>query len=201
MVVVAPEAKIRNAEDIDNVVWARIPGQEEHPKLYEIVTSHMVHGPCGSLNPNSPCMEGVKPGSLKCNKKYPMDFIEETRMGEDSFAFYKRPDDGKKITKNGCELDNRYIVPYSPYLSLKYSAHINVEICASVKSVKYLYKYVYKGHDAAKMVIANGGENVLIHDEIKNFVEMRYVAPHEGIFLCQPFFSKSLFSILEIDEI
>ena len=28
-------------------------------------------------------------------------------------------------------------------------AHLNVEYCASVKSVKYLFKYVYKGHNVA----------------------------------------------------
>jgi hypothetical protein len=38
-------------------------------------------------------------------------------------------------------------VPYNLYLSTKYHAHINVEICTTIKAVKYLYKYVYKGHD------------------------------------------------------
>ena len=37
-------------------------------------------------------------------------------------------------------------------LSLKkYKSHINIEACASVKSVKYLFKYVYKGHNCANM--------------------------------------------------
>ena len=41
------------------------------------------------------------------------------------------------------------MVPYNLYLCVKYNSHINVEICSSVKVVKYLYKYVYKGHDHA----------------------------------------------------
>ena len=45
------------------------------------------------------------------------------------------------------DLDNRWIVPYNPYLSRKYRAHINVEVCASVRAVKYIHKYIYKGND------------------------------------------------------
>jgi hypothetical protein len=41
------------------------------------------------------------------------------------------------------------VVPYNPYLSLFFNCHINVEVCTSVAAVKYLYKYVYKGHDRA----------------------------------------------------
>ncbi|GBO45558.1 hypothetical protein AVEN_37637-1 [Araneus ventricosus] len=61
------------------------------------------------------------------------------------------------------DLDNRLVVPYNPWLSKKFNAHINVEVCASIKSVKYLYKYVYKGHDAA---IRFENEKTLDHDEI-----------------------------------
>ena len=46
-------------------------------------------------------------------------------------------------------LDNRKIVPYNRFLLLKFTAHINVEIYSTVNSVKYLYKYVYQGHDRA----------------------------------------------------
>ena len=58
---------------------------------------------------------------------------------------------GQCVMKNGIPLDNRYVVPYNPYLSVKYNAHINVEICNSIKSCKYLYKYVYNGPDMASV--------------------------------------------------
>jgi hypothetical protein len=44
-------------------------------------------------------------------------------------------------------------VPYNPLLSLRYNCHINVEVCSSVAAVKYLYKYVYKGHDRAMVEV------------------------------------------------
>ncbi|XP_065643084.1 uncharacterized protein LOC136074673 [Hydra vulgaris] len=54
---------------------------------------------------------------------------------------------------------------------MKYQAHINVEACMSVKAVKYLCKYLNKGHD---------GENIEIneqinHDEVNAFLDCRYV--------------------------
>ena len=43
--------------------------------------------------------------------------------------------------------------------------------------MKYLFKYVYKGHDCANLVIQ---ENALIHDEIKTFMDSRYVSAPEA---------------------
>ena len=45
------------------------------------------------------------------------------------------------------------MVPYNPYLTLKYNAHINLEICISVSAVKYLFKYIHKGNDKAQVRI------------------------------------------------
>lgn len=41
---------------------------------------------------------------------------------------------------NQAEFDNQWVVPYSPLLSKTYKAHINVELCSSVKSIKYICK-------------------------------------------------------------
>jgi len=44
-----------------------------------------------------------------------------------------------------------------------------------------LYKYIYKGHDAAAITIESITNNVIInHDEIRNFIETRYVGPVEA---------------------
>jgi hypothetical protein len=36
---------------------------------------------------------------------------------------------------------------------MQYKCHINDEVCSSITVVKYLYKYVYKGHDYALAVV------------------------------------------------
>ena len=46
-------------------------------------------------------------------------------------------------------LDNQFAAPYNHALALCYRCHINVEVCATVRSVKYLHKYMYKGPDRA----------------------------------------------------
>ncbi|XP_027098832.2 uncharacterized protein [Coffea arabica] len=76
-------------------------------------------------------------------------------------------------------LDNRWVVPYSPYLLALFDCHLNVEICSTVKLVKYLYKYVYKGHDRVSFYIhsENTFEDV---DEILDFQSGRWVAAAEA---------------------
>ena len=51
---------------------------------------------------------------------------------------------------------------------------------------KYLYKYVYKGHDAAGIQITNGEngeseERIINHDEVKDHIEARYVGPNKSV--------------------
>ncbi|CAG8584602.1 12428_t:CDS:2, partial [Racocetra persica] len=69
--------------------------------------------------------------------------------------------------KMGIQLDNRWVVPHNLYLCKKYNCHINVEICFSIQAVKYLFKYVYKGHD--RKTVANSNQYLqLTEDEIEN---------------------------------
>ena len=56
---------------------------------------------------------------------------------------------------------------------------INVEVCASVKSVKYILKYIHKGGDCADVDIR---ENTVHHDEILQYLNARYVGPHQEVF-------------------
>lgn len=134
--------KIRSTEDIDHVVSAEIPDAILNPELYTLVKTHMIHGPCGALNPNAPCMTDGN-----CSKSFPKPFSEETKDNVNGYSIYKRRDDGMSVEVNGKSVDNRYVVPYNSYLLLKFKCHINVEVCSTVKSVKYVYKYIHKGYD------------------------------------------------------
>ncbi|KMZ62956.1 hypothetical protein ZOSMA_4310G00010, partial [Zostera marina] len=181
LIILAPEDEIKDPETIDEVVCAEIPDKEQFPRLFEVVTRNMIHGPCGEHNMNCVCMEEDKSGVKKCSKDFPKKFRENTEIGNDSYANYRRRENGEKFENSkGVTIDNRWVVPYNKYLCLKYAAHINVEICASVRSVKYLYKYVYKGHDRARMVLSVNENNEIEHNEVKRFLDMRYVTPHEA---------------------
>ena len=204
LIILDKDCKIREIDDIDNIVCAEIPDKEKFPNLYEIVTRHMIHGPCGEHNLNCPCMEEKRDenGVMKkvCSKGFPKEFKEKSEIGNDSYAMYRRRDNGVEFEKNGVKIDNRWVVPYNKYLCLRYNAHINVEICASVKAVKYLYKYVYKGHDCAKMVISIDGKEETVYDEIKKFVDMRYVTPHEAYWRIAEFeLDKKSHSVTRLD--
>ena len=75
--------------------------------------------------------------------------------------------------KSGVALDNRWVVPYNAYLVSKFKAHINIQVCTSIRAVKYLYKYIHKGHDRAAI-------DVIANDEVKDFLNARYVGPPEA---------------------
>ncbi len=76
------------------------------------------------------------------------------------------------------------MVPHNVYLLTKYDAHINVEVCNNIRAVKYLFKYVYKGHDRATVEISHQSDNategnVVDTDEIKKYLDRRYVSASE----------------------
>src|SRR5215469_8704025 len=75
------------------------------------------------------------------------------------FSIYRRRDNGHIINTKDVFLDNRWVVPHNVNLVIKYNAHINVEICSSILSIKYLYKYVYKGHDRATITLFQSDHN------------------------------------------
>ena len=60
--------KLRTSSDVDSLISAEIPDPLLHPRLHEIVTSRMMHGPCGPI-----CMEDGQ-----CTKKFPKDYAPHT---------------------------------------------------------------------------------------------------------------------------
>src|SRR6185312_13933251 len=79
-------------------------------------------------------------GGIKAYKKqFPKGFQEKTVVKEDGYPLYKRRYNQRKVSKTirgrQVEFDNRWVMPYSPYLSRKFNAHINVEVYALVNSL------------------------------------------------------------------
>jgi len=99
---------------------------------------------------------------------------------------------------SGFVFDNRWVIPYNPYLTMRYQCHINVEVCSSITAVKYFYKYVYKGHDRALAMVqpktgvlpttapeaatggADGNNVPAAWDEVQNYLDGRYVSANEA---------------------
>ncbi|XP_021727674.1 uncharacterized protein LOC110694817 [Chenopodium quinoa] len=110
LLILKLEFKLKSPADYDKYVSAEIPPLS-NPILHRIVLKHMMHGPCGRMNPQCSCMQ-----------------------------------------KKG-------------------------EICSTIKAVKFLYKYVYKGHDKVSFNIKPDGRYVA--DEItKNQLGRQMVCVH-----------------------
>ncbi|XP_059221537.1 uncharacterized protein LOC131996104 [Stomoxys calcitrans] len=163
--------KIR-PNQIDSVISAELPVKEDDPVLFEIVKKHMVHGPCGTLNRNSACMR-----DSKCSKKFPKPFQIQTSTSDDGYPKYRRrsPDQGgQSATVGNYDIDNRWIVPHNPLLLKIFDAHINVELCSSIKSIQYVTKYINKGSDQATFSIQSP-------NEVETYQSGRYICSSEAV--------------------
>ncbi|XP_074324093.1 uncharacterized protein LOC141661011 [Apium graveolens] len=116
-------------------------------------------------------------------------FNAHTFFDDCGFPVYRRRRTGLTVTKKGVELDNQYVVPYNRDLLVRFHCHINLEVCNSSRSLKYLFKYCLKGHDTATMILRKkqqgNEENTSSskpksNDEIKNFLDGRYICASEA---------------------
>ena len=161
LLILGNEDKPHSPEIVDCLVCAEIPDIATNPKLFDVITRCNIHGPCGSINTNSPCMQG-EGQSRCCSKSFPKPFASRTLFCDISYPVYRRrsPTEGGRTytmrVRGGqnFQVDNRWVVPYNPFLSLQYNAHINVEVVHCVSAVKYLYKYITKGNDKVMITLA-----------------------------------------------
>ncbi|XP_018368319.1 PREDICTED: uncharacterized protein LOC108764532, partial [Trachymyrmex cornetzi] len=157
LVTLKQNYKILNPEAVDKFISAEIPNPDKNANLHNVVMKHMIHGPCGDW-----CLI-----NNKCSKHFPKQFQSETIMDEDGYPQYCRRNDELFYERPGRYIvNNRYVVPYNPTLLLLFNSHINVEIVSS--------------HDAASVIIGENIDKTIIHDEIRDFIEARYVGPVEA---------------------
>ena len=150
-------------ERVDDLVWARIP---EEPKpddpeerkiflreLHRCVLRHMIHARCRKNDKKvetAYCQKGAKENWRMCCKRFPKPYSEFTTVGEGNYYTLARPRDGPVVHKNAygdvdVPHDCQWVVAYNPTLLLALDAHVNVEVVSSPLTIKYCFKYIFKG--------------------------------------------------------
>ncbi|XP_048613489.1 uncharacterized protein LOC125587294 [Brassica napus] len=181
-----------SSEEVDEIISDELPNKEEDPEAYNLVTKHMIHGPCGVINPKSPCME-----NNVCTKKYPRPYNDSTSIDKSRYVLYRRHrNENESVVKSGANLNNTFVVPHNINILKKYEAHINVEWCNRTSAVKYLFKYITKGVDRGSAVIekrntattsdtmASGEPKEKVikqRNEIQEYIEARYLSACESM--------------------
>lgn len=124
--------RLTTPDRVDQVISSEFPDPAEDPILFALVKTHMVHGPCRRRQ----CLNEKN----VCTKRYPKEFRNVTEINGDSYVNTRRRDTGLTVHFPNRTVDNRDVVPYSPYLLSKYRAHINVECTSGFNAIKYIYK-------------------------------------------------------------
>jgi hypothetical protein len=73
--------------------------------------------------------------------------------------------------RNGRLIDDRWVVPYNPYLLELFDCHINVEVAAHKRCFKYVYKYCFKSPDYCSVAV----------DEIEAYLSGRLLTASEAV--------------------
>ena len=108
--------KINTVNQVNKYISAELPDSTRYPKLHEVVSNFMIHGPCGVSNPKSPCMKDGK-----CSKHFPKVLQAHTSIDKYGYPHYTRRQLGICAFKKGIKVDNTFVVPYNPYLLMMYT--------------------------------------------------------------------------------
>ena len=148
LVCLEDQALTKTGEGIEQVSRAWIPDPHSDKYGFDLVTKHMLHGPCDER-----CMRNGR-----CEDGYPMEFRDEMTVPNGSarggYPIYRRPNDGRGVFKKNVWLDNRHVVPYNMYLLKRYNCHLNVMVCSGIEGIKYMFKYVYKQASRANISLS-----------------------------------------------
>ena len=177
--------------EVDDWIWTNLPDASiANGKLREKVLAYRTHKKCGKHNPSAPCMK-VNPKTKQkyCQKNYPQPFRSSMHTNSSGRAEYTRLNNGDRATircKNGAnktvhnktvdtEIDNRDVVPYNPYLLMKYDSHICVDLVTAKAVIAYLCKCAYKRADTITARTTYG------KDEIEAYGSVRYISSSEAM--------------------
>ncbi|KAI9126100.1 hypothetical protein K1719_003518 [Acacia pycnantha] len=170
--------KLTSPFDVDQLISAEIPDKLVDPKLYELVGSYMVHGPCGRSSRNAPCMKDDK-----CSKYFPKRYNAHTILDEKGYPTYRRRNDGRTVSRKGVKLDNRFVVPYNARFLKLFCGHLNIEKTNQSRAIKYCSNTLVKGITVSFFGIYNNNDSLgsqQSFDEVSHYLNCRYVSSCEA---------------------
>nr|GFC38064.1 DNA helicase [Tanacetum cinerariifolium] len=181
---VSASLKIHEDNDVDNYISAELQDPTNNADGYRIISELMINGPCGYANTNATCMKD----GVRCNRHFPKPYSNKTYIDKDGYVHYRRPDTAIDTGRQNVRLGNMYVVSYNKQLCMRYYAHINVEYYGWTMLIKYLFKCISKWTDRVIVnvtkpmgdIASTSSKPDIQVDEIKNFVEARYIGPHEA---------------------
>jgi hypothetical protein len=172
-------------EIADQITCAELPNPQTQPQLFAAVSRKLLHE----------CKYGRCLGADgRCIRRFPKAFADVTTIDERGQVTYRRRNNpnvtvvrnitdmhGRRIQAH---LGNAFVVPNNPAMTLEFDAHINVEIVNTDPTApptpqlfKYVMNYIFKGGD--RIVAGVDWEHRQL-DEIKQYVDCRYVSSYEA---------------------
>jgi len=140
---------LQSVSQIDAIISAEIPDPDAFPVLHGLVQDFHIHTPC-DRNIDAGCRQ--QNAQHSCKRYFPKDMSPVTIIRSNKFPMYRRRGQFT-CSVGGRVISDDWVVSFSPFLLLRYGAHCNVEVAASLKSFKYVYKYVLKSPDHAAISI------------------------------------------------
>ena len=60
LLIMTGKYKYTSPEQYDRIISTELPDKNKYPELFKMVIQHMMHGPCGTLDPKCPCTKRRK---------------------------------------------------------------------------------------------------------------------------------------------
>jgi hypothetical protein len=127
---------------INDIICAKLSNSflNRDEVLRYIIQKQMIYESCEIANFFEICMIRTAIDNHICFKHYSQSFLKFIVLEKNKYSKYKRRNDERTWIVFLFEdrifiFNNRWIVSYNSYLSLRYKIHINVKICTIVKII------------------------------------------------------------------
>ena len=159
------------------------PSYNPTRQFIDIMRTIIVYKPYSTANPNAPYIVVSALGHLLIYLKWFLKlFCPTIVVYKDGYPQYQHCDDLQlwPVCILGCNsvtinLNNRQVVLYNLYFSIKYYAYINIKVCAFVQAIKYINKYIYKGDNCTTIQLLDN------NNKINKYFYGRYISPTKAI--------------------